>query len=81
MNPLPGEEPPQRLTLKWITASLFNLTAHLMAAIDRAADQLERLADAAEDIAAHSEYAQRRRTIPPGRNATRLGPDKSRGSS
>ena len=44
---------PRKLTPEWIAANLMDITAHLMAAIDKAAGPLDRLADAAEDATAH----------------------------
>ncbi|HXN85637.1 MAG TPA: hypothetical protein VN867_06175 [Candidatus Binataceae bacterium] len=44
---------PRKLTPEWIAVNLMDITAHLMAAIDKAAGPLDRLADAAEDATAH----------------------------
>jgi hypothetical protein len=42
-----------------VAVNLMDITAHLMAAIDKAAGPLDRLADAAEDATAHVEHANR----------------------
>jgi hypothetical protein len=42
-----------------VAVNLMDITAHLMAAIDRAAGPLDRLADAAEDATAHVAHASR----------------------
>jgi hypothetical protein len=49
----PDGPPPRKLTPEWIAVNLMDITAHLMAAIDKAAGPLDRLADAAEDATAH----------------------------
>jgi len=53
----PDGPPPRRLTPEWVAVNLMDITAHLMAAVDRAAAPLERLADAAEDTTAHIAHA------------------------
>ena len=53
----PDGPPPRRLTPEWVAVNLMDITAHLMAAVDRAAAPLERLADAAEDTTAHISHA------------------------
>jgi hypothetical protein len=55
----PDGPPPRRLTPEWVAVNLMDITAHLMAAIDRAAAPLDRLADAAEDATAHVAHASR----------------------
>jgi hypothetical protein len=55
----PDSPPPRRLTPEWVAVNLMDITAHLMAAIDKAAGPLERLADAAEDTTAHVAHASR----------------------
>jgi hypothetical protein len=55
----PDAPPPRRLTPEWVAVNLMDITAHLMAAIDRAAAPLDRLADAAEDATAHVAHASR----------------------
>lgn len=50
---------PRKLTPEWVAVNLMDITAHLMAAIDKAAGPLDRLADAAEDAAAHVAHASR----------------------
>jgi hypothetical protein len=55
----PDGPPPRRLTPEWIAVNLMDITAHLMAAIDKAAGPLDRLADAAEDATAHVAHASR----------------------
>src|SRR5580704_3625307 len=55
----PDGPPPRRLTPEWVAVNLMDITAHLMAAIDKAAGPLERLADAAEDTTAHVAHASR----------------------
>jgi hypothetical protein len=42
-----------------VAVNLMDITAHLMAAIDKAAGPLDRLADAAEDATAHVAHASR----------------------
>lgn len=49
----PDGPPPRKLTPEWVAVNLMDITAHLMAAIDKAAGPLDRLADAAEDATAH----------------------------
>jgi len=51
--------PPRKLTPEWVAVNLMDITAHLMAAIDKAAGPLDRLADAAEDATAHVAHASR----------------------
>jgi hypothetical protein len=53
----PEGPPPRKLTPEWVAVNLMDITAHLMAAIDKAAGPLDRLADAAEDATAHVEHA------------------------
>lgn len=48
---------PRKLTPEWVAVNLMDITAHLMAAIDRASAPLDRLADAAEDATAHVAHA------------------------
>jgi hypothetical protein len=55
----PDGPPPRKLTPEWIAVNLMDITAHLMAAIDKAAGPLDRLADAAEDATAHVAHASR----------------------
>ncbi len=55
----PDGPPPRKLTPEWVAVNLMDITAHLMAAIDKAAGPLERLADAAEDTTAHVAHASR----------------------
>jgi hypothetical protein len=55
----PDGPPPRRLTPEWVAVNLMDITAHLMAAIDKAAGPLDRLADAAEDATAHVAHASR----------------------
>jgi hypothetical protein len=55
----PDGPPPPRLTPEWVAVNLMDITAHLMAAIDKAAGPLDRLADAAEDATAHVAHASR----------------------
>ncbi len=50
---------PRKLTPEWVAVNLMDITAHLMAAIDKAAGPLDRLADAAEDATAHVAHASR----------------------
>lgn len=53
----PDGPPPRKLTPEWVAVNLMDITAHLMAAIDKAAGPLDRLADAAEDATAHIAHA------------------------
>ena len=55
----PDGPPPRKLTPEWVAVNLMDITAHLMAAIDKAAGPLDRLADAAEDATAHVAHASR----------------------
>jgi hypothetical protein len=55
----PDAPPPRKLTPEWVAVNLMDITAHLMAAIDKAAGPLDRLADAAEDATAHVAHASR----------------------
>jgi len=55
----PDSPPPRRLTPEWVAVNLMDITAHLMAAVDRAATPLDRIADAAEDTTAHVAHASR----------------------
>lgn len=55
----PDGSPPRKLTPEWVAVNLMDITAHLMAAIDKAAGPLDRLADAAEDATAHVAHASR----------------------
>ncbi len=48
---------PRKLTPEWVAVNLMDITAHLMAAIDKASAPLDRIADAAEDATAHVAHA------------------------
>lgn len=50
----PDGPPPRRLTPEWIAVQQMDITAHLMAAFDKTARQLDRIGDAAEDAMAHA---------------------------
>src|SRR5580658_8036663 len=52
--------PPPKLSPEWLAMIMMDMTAHLMAALDKAAAPLDRIANAAEDAIAHVEHSTRR---------------------
>jgi hypothetical protein len=52
--------PLPKLSPEWLAMIMMDITAHLMAALDKAAAPLDRIANAAEDAIAHLEHSTRR---------------------